>query len=55
MKLYFGKHEGKELENVDSGYLKWLSQNIEDDEIATAADVEYRRREDDNEHIWKER
>lgn len=54
MRLNFGKHKGEEVEDVDSGYLKWLAENCYDDEVATAADEEYRWRTDNNEHKWED-
>jgi len=51
MIMPWGKYKGQDLEKVPSGYLRWLSLNCEDDEIATAADEEYRWRTDMNAHF----
>lgn len=51
MVIYFGKYKGKDLEEIPSGYLKWLAENCEDDEVATAADDEYNWRTDHNKHF----
>lgn len=51
MTIPFGKHKGKDIEDIPSGYLKWLAENCEDDEIATAADQEYSFRTDHNTHF----
>ena len=56
MKMPYGKYKDEEIDGsrvIDSDYLKWVAANFEDDEIATAADEEYRRRTDEDEHIWK--
>ncbi len=28
MKMPWGKHKGKDIEDVDSGYLQWLAENV---------------------------
>lgn len=47
-----GKFKGKLIEEIPSGYLKWIAENWDDDEIATIADEEYRWRSDNNEHFY---
>ena len=55
MKLPWGKHRGKDIEDIDSGYLKWLAENCKDEEICQAADEEYQFREKWNTHKWENR
>jgi hypothetical protein len=50
--VYFGKHKGKAIGEIPSGYLKWLANNADDDEIAEAADQEYDWRTTHNQHQW---
>jgi hypothetical protein len=52
MEMPWGKFKGKQIEEVPSGYLKWLAENCEDDTICNAADEEYRWRTDNHEHFW---
>ena len=52
MILPWGKFKGKDLEDIPSGYLKWLSENCEDDEIANAAYEEYEWRSNWDKHWW---
>lgn len=49
----WGKHKGKDIENIDSEYLKWLAENCKDEDICLAADEEYQCREKWNTHIWR--
>ena len=49
----WGKFKGRKLEKVPSGYLKWLAESCEDEEICCAADEEYRERTDNNDHWWE--
>ena len=52
MKMPWGKFKDEEIEDIPSGYLKWLAINCEDDDICEAADQEYRWRTDNGEHFW---
>ncbi len=52
MKMPWGKHKGEDLEDIPSGYLRWLAENCEDDYIASAADEEFRWRTDNQAHKW---
>ena len=52
MQMPWGAFKGEEIEDIPSGYLKWLAENCEDDEICTAADEEYRWRSDCGSHFW---
>lgn len=42
--LPFGKYEGRSIEEVPSGYLRWLIQTLDDEEIVEAAENEFRFR-----------
>lgn len=55
MIMPWGKHKGEDIEDIPSGYLRWLAENCQDDLIATLADDEYNEREDDGTHIWEEK
>lgn len=55
MIMPWGKHQGKEIEDIDSGYLRWLFKNCDDDEIAEEAESEYDHREENGTHFWEER
>jgi hypothetical protein len=37
----WGKYTGKSLEDIPSSYLRWLSEECEDDQICEEADKEY--------------
>lgn len=50
MKMPFGKHRGEEIEDLPSSYLFWLAENSRDEEVAKAADEEWKWREDHGEH-----
>ena len=51
MIMPWGKYVNKDIEDLPSSYLKWLAENCDDDEIAEAADEEYRWRETHNQHL----
>lgn len=44
MEMPWGMHKGKSISEINSGYLKWLIENCEDDEIVEAAEEEYNYR-----------
>lgn len=48
-----GKFKGELVVDLPSGYLKWVAENWEDDEIASIADDEYNRRSDEDDHFWE--
>lgn len=48
----WGKFKGYFMHAIPSGYLKWLAENCEDDEICYAADEEWQWRERNNEHRY---
>ena len=52
MRMPWGKYKGVPIENIPSDYLRWLARDCEDDAIATAADEEYRWREQIGEHFY---
>lgn len=54
MRMPWGAYRDYEMEDIPSGYLKWLAGNCEDEEICCAADEEYRWRSDNNEHWYKD-
>ena len=56
MKMPYGKFKGQDIEEIPSGYLKWLAENIDErnprnKEICLAADKEWQWREENDEHI----
>ena len=53
MYMPWGAHRGKTIKEIPSGYLKWLAENCEDEEICCAADEEYRNRTDNDSHFWE--
>ncbi len=50
MLLTFGKHRGKDTEDVPSTYLNWLVENHDDDDVVQAAEDELRYRTDHSCH-----
>jgi len=50
-RIEFGKYKGSLIEDLPSDYLHWLAERCNDEEVAQAADEEYRRR-DDHEAHW---
>ena len=51
IRMPFGRYKGMVIHEICSGYLKWVSENIKDDRIASAADEEWQYREKYNCHI----
>lgn len=49
----FGKFAGEKLDFIPSGYLNWLAENCDDDEISTKADRVWQWREGGNLHWYK--
>jgi uncharacterized protein (DUF3820 family) len=45
LSMPWGKYQGKTIEELPSSYLKWLSEECDDDEIMEAAEEEYKWRE----------
>lgn len=46
----WGKHKGQDIEDLPSGYLRWLAEKCDDEAISEEADAEYRWREDHQDH-----
>ncbi len=46
MKMPYGKDKGEEITSLSYGYLKWLVDNCEDDEIRECAENEIAERKD---------
>lgn len=46
MKMPCGRHDGKEVSDLPSDYLKWLMDNFGDDDVRDEASEEYNRRLD---------
>ena len=51
-RMPWGAYKDYVMHKIPSGYLRWLSENCEDDHIATLADEEYRWRSDNHEHWY---
>lgn len=49
--MRWGKYRGRRIEDIPSGYLKWLAENARDEVVARNADEEWRWREDHNAHF----
>jgi len=47
--MLFGKHKGERIDELDSGYLRWMIENVKDDELAEFAREVLRRRDEDEE------
>lgn len=54
MIMPFGKHRGKDMEDIPSSYLKWVAENIDKEDVAMAADEEWQWREENNQHIYED-
>lgn len=52
MVMPWGKYRGKTIEEIPSGYLSWLMDNCDDDDICEAADLEFELREIYGTHFW---
>lgn len=50
----WGKYKNKTMEEIPSGYLKWLAENAKDDDVAEAADTEYNWRSEWKRHWFEE-
>lgn len=53
MRMPYGAFKGKEMHQIPSGYLHYLAENIENEDICAAADEEWQWREKYGEH-WEE-
>jgi len=45
MEMPYGKFRGCDVDDLPSGYLKWVAENFKDDIIASKADREWQERE----------
>lgn len=62
MTLTFGKHRGKEIEDIPSGYLQWLLETLEDDDkfnernpgLYEAVEEEIEIRDRSDRHFYEE-
>ena len=53
MEMPFGKYKGKMMHEIPSSYIRWVSENWENDKVASAADREWQWREKHNKH-WEQ-
>jgi len=51
-KMKIGKFKGKTMDEIPSGYLLWIAENFDDEELCFAADTEWQEREKWNTH-WE--
>lgn len=54
VRMPWGKFKDRDIEDVPSGYLRWLAENCEDELICCAADEEFRWRGDNGTHWYEE-
>ncbi len=54
MKMPWGKYKGKDLEDIPSPYIKWLSEECDNETIAEEADEEWQFRERFNNHFYED-
>ena len=52
MEMPGGKHQGKEMHEIPSDYLKWVSENWSQENVAEAADEEWNFRERNRTHFY---
>ncbi|KKM79221.1 hypothetical protein LCGC14_1352090 [marine sediment metagenome] len=52
MRMPFGKHRGEKIEDLPSDYLRWMKNEMDDEELKEAAEEEYSQREDEGTHFW---
>lgn len=48
-----GKFKGIPIQDIPSGYLRWMAENLDDGDLCYAADTEYQRRERELDHWWE--
>ncbi len=49
----YGEFRGKAMHEIPSGYLKWVAENFDDEDICCEADVEYQHREKYGGHFYE--
>ncbi len=54
MKMPWGKYKGTDLEDIPSPYIKWLSEECDNETIAEEADEEWQFREKFNNHFYED-
>lgn len=54
LKMKFGKHRDKTIEEIPSDYLQWMCEELDNDKLVDAADAEYQFREKHNTHFYDE-
>ena len=52
IRMPYGAFKGKKMHEIPSGYLKWLAENFDNEDICKAADDEYQYREKYGTHKW---
>jgi len=52
IRMPYGKFKGKFIHEIPSGYLKWMAENMDDEDLCCAADEEYWLRDRQNSHWW---
>ena len=52
IRMPYGKFKGKFIHEIPSGYLKWMAENMYDEDLCCAADEEYWLRDRQNSHWW---
>lgn len=51
MIMPWGKYEGEDMEDIPSSYLRWIMNNVDDQEVVEAAEAEMAYRDDHNAHL----
>ena len=49
--VHFGKYKGKTIEEIPSGYLRWMRDNCEEDDLVDDAARELQFRDDHSTHF----
>ena len=53
MKMPWGKHKGRDIHELPSGYLLWLAENSNNERICKEADNEWQWRDKYNQHKFE--
>jgi len=51
-RMPFGRFKGRTLDGIPSGYLKWMAEKLDDDDLSTMASLIWEWRDDGNLHFW---